>query len=271
MKNIIYSLCLFMFLILLLVGGCSNDNSTQPQTGNGSGRGTLKLYLVDSVNGMDSVVIAVSRVEVHKVGSDSTSGWLTLNDSLRYFNLLDLTNGAKAVLGNSELDAGEYTQIRLILTDSCYVVDSNGIKHYLTVPSGTQTGIKLIHNFTITEGNIYELYLDFNVNRSIIITGHGSYMLKPTINVIPLVISGSISGKVLPLDAQASVNAISGSDTISTFTLIDGTFLFPAVPEGTFDISVIPGNILYADTTITGVDVIANQNVDLGTIQLHNR
>lgn len=271
MKNIIYSFCLFLLLTFLLIGGCTNNNSTQPQTGNNSNKGTLKLYLVDSVNGMDSVVVSISRVEVHKVGSDSTSGWITLNDSLRYFNLLDLTNGAKAILGNSELDAGEYTQIRLILADSCYVVDTNSIKHYLTVPSGTQTGIKLIHNFTITEGNIYELYLDFNVDRSILITGHGSYMLKPTINVIPLVISGSISGVVLPLDAQATVNAISGTDTISTFTLIDGAFLFPVIPEGTFDVEVLPGNILYADTIITDVNVIPNQNVDLGTIQLHNR
>ncbi len=271
MKNIIYSFCLLILFYLLFLNGCTDNNSTQPSTTSSSGKGTLKLYLVDSVNGMDSVVIAVSRVDVHKSGPDSTNGWITLNDSLRYFNLLDLTNGAKAVLGNAELDAGNYTQIRLILADSNYVVDTNGVRYHLTVPSGTQTGIKLVNNFTISDGNIYELYLDFNLSKSIIITGNGNYKLKPTIKVVPIIISGSISGKVLPLDADAVVNAITGSDTISTFPLVDGTFLLVAVPEGEYSVEINPGNLTYTDTTITGVNVIANQNVDLGTIQLQNR
>ncbi len=73
------------------------------------------MYLIDSPSTLDSVIICLTKVEVHKSGSDSTSGWLVINDSTRYFDLLLLTNGASAVLGDTSLTAGHYTQIRLII------------------------------------------------------------------------------------------------------------------------------------------------------------
>ncbi|MEJ2507668.1 MAG: DUF4382 domain-containing protein, partial [Ignavibacteriaceae bacterium] len=64
-------------------------------------------------------------------------------DSTRYFDLLQLRNGANVLLGDAELQAGSYTQIRLIVTSENYVI-VQGIKTLLTIPSGIQTGIKLI-------------------------------------------------------------------------------------------------------------------------------
>ena len=93
--------------------------------------------------------------------------------------------GANAVLGDTSLSAGKYTQILLIVEDGSYVVDG-GVKNNLIIPSGSQSGIKLNHSFDIEGGNLYEFYLDFNVDKSIIITGNGQYKLKPVIRVIPL-------------------------------------------------------------------------------------
>jgi hypothetical protein len=221
---------------------------------------------------LDSVIICVSRVEVHSAGTDSTQGsWTVLNDSLRYFDLLLLQNGASAVLGDTSLPAGKYTQIRLIVEDSNYVID-NGIKHHLTIPSGNQTGIKLNHSFEIESGKLYQLYLDFNVDKSINITGNGQYKLKPTIRVIPVVISGSISGQVLPLDTNPTIWTIVGPDTASTFTDLNGLFKLMALPEGTYDVHIIPDDTLvYRDTTVTDISVVANQNTNIGIITLEER
>lgn len=268
MKSVFYSLCLIMFLLILFLTGCS-DNSSSLVSNNNTANGSLKLYLIDSVNGMDSVVVCVKRVEVHSSGSDSTSGWMILNDSLRYFDLLQLTNGLHAVLSNNQLAPGHYTQIRLILADSNYVVDTNGTKYHLTVPSGIQTGIKLNNNFTITAANLYELYLDFDAGKSIKLNGNGTYKLLPVIRVIVASVSGSVSGQILPIDADASVSAISISDTISAFTLPDGTFLFPAIPAGAYDFIIHPANIVYSDSTISGINVFANSNINLGIITLN--
>ena len=254
-----------LLLSLLYIFSCS-DNSTNVDPVEQNGR--LKVYLVDSPTTLDSVIICVTSVEVHKSGNDSTSGWFVINDSTRYFDLLLLTNGASAVLGDSSLSAGQYTQIRLIIGSGSYVIDQ-GVRHELEVPSGSQTGLKLIHQFTVESGKLYELILDFNVDKSIIITGNGSYKLKPTIRVIPMIISGSIAGQVLPLDAQPTIWTVYGTDTITTYTDLQGFFKLMALYQDNYDVNIVPADtMLYRDTTITGVQVLANQETDIGLVML---
>jgi len=270
MKTISFSI---LFVLLIALWQCSENNIAEPPSGGDvTSKGSIRVILIDSPSTLDSVVICVSRVEVHKSGSDTTEGsWSVINDSLRYFDILLLQNGASAVLGDTSLSAGKYTQIRLIVEDNNYVVD-NGIKYPLTIPSGTQTGIKLNHSFEIESGKLYELYLDFNVDKSIIITGNGQYKLKPTIRVVPVVISGSIAGQVLPLDADPMIWTSVGADTASTFTDFNGLFKLMALLEGIYDVHIIPADtLIYRDTTITGVNVIANQNTDIGVVTLEER
>ncbi len=179
-----------------------------------------------------------------------------------------LTNGASAVLGDTSLTPGKYTQIRLIIGDGSYVIDQ-GVKHDLEIPSGSQTGLKLTHQFTIEPGKLYELILDFNVDKSIVITGNGRYKLKPTIRVMPMVISGSISGQVLPLDAQPTIWTVYGTDTITTYTDLQGFFKLIALHQGIYDVNIIPADtMMYRDTVITNVQVVANQETDIGTVTL---
>ena len=261
MKSIFF-LSMLSFFVLI---GCS-DQTTNVDPVDPNGR--LKMYLIDSPATLDSVIICVTRVEVHKAGNDSTSGWFVINDLTRYFDLLQLTNGASAILGDTSLPAGQYTQIRLFIGDGSYVIDQ-GIKHDLEIPSGSQSGLKLIHQFTIESNKLYELLLDFNVEKSIIITGNGQYKLKPTIKVTPVVISGSISGQVLPLDAQPTIWTVYGTDTISTYTDLQGHFKLMGLLQGLYDVNIIPlDTMVYRDTVITGVQVIANQETDIGTVTL---
>ena len=261
MKSIFF-LSMLSFFVLI---GCS-DQTTNVDPVDPNGR--LKMYLIDSPAALDSVIICVTRVEVHRAGNDSTSGWFVINDLTRYFDLLQLTNGASAILGDTSLPAGQYTQIRLFIGDGSYVVDQ-GIKHDLEVPSGSQSGLKLIHQFTIESNKLYELLLDFNVEKSIIITGNGQYKLKPTIKVTPVVISGSISGQVLPLDAQPTIWTVYGIDTITTYTDLQGHFKLMGLLQGLYDVNIIPlDTMVYRDTVITGVQVIANQETDIGTVTL---
>ena len=67
MKKAIIAIILSIFLIL----SCSESDNPVEAT-DGSGR--LTIYLSDSPASFDSVVVCISRVEVHKSGSDSTSG-----------------------------------------------------------------------------------------------------------------------------------------------------------------------------------------------------
>jgi len=88
----------------------------------------------------------------------------------------------------SELDAGLYTQMRLIIGSvsdgepnilgedhpfANYVILRNPPNeiHQLFVPSGMQTGIKLVREFTINENEATELILDFDAARSVVKAG----------------------------------------------------------------------------------------------------
>ena len=255
---------IFVLSLLYMLSCSENSTNVGPVEQNGR----LKMYLIDSPASFDSVIICVTRVEVHKSGNDSTSGWFVINDSTRYFDLLLLTNGASEVLGDTSLSTGHYTQIRLIIGTGSYVIDQ-GVKHDLEIPSGSQTGLKLTHQFTIEAGKLYELVLDFNVDKSIIITGNGQYKLKPTIRVMPMVVSGSIAGQVLPLDAQPTIWTVYGTDTITTYTDLQGFFKLMALYPGTYDVSINPADtMMYRDTTITAIQVIANQETDIGLVTL---
>jgi hypothetical protein len=246
----------------IIIFGCSD--STSPETG----QGQMKITMVDAPAGFDQVNVVVTRVEVHSSGSDSSSGWFVLNDSMATYDLLLLRNGASVVLGNHSLDAGHYTQIRLIIGTGSNVV-VNGVIYPLEIPSGQQTGVKLNHSFDIQNGLIYELLLDFDAERSIVLTGNGQYKLKPVIRVTPVVISGTISGKINPVSAAGFIYAISGTDTALTVAEpITGSFMLMALSEQTYRVEVFSSDLAYNDTTITNVNVIAQQNKNLGTINL---
>lgn len=267
MKNIKGKLVFLTFLVSFLtisVFLVSCSDSTSPETG----QGQLKLIMVDAPADYDEVNIVVTRVEVHKAGADPNSGWYVINNNAATYNLLTLRNGASVVLGNSALDAGIYTQIRLIIGSGSNVV-VDGITYPLIIPSGEQTGIKLIHQFEIQPGLLYELILDFDAGRSIVVTGNNQYILKPVIRVVPLVISGSISGRILPVFTAGYVYAINGTDTAGTLAdPITGSFKIMALLQQTYRVEVFSIFPAYNDTTITNVMVVAKQNTDLGTITL---
>lgn len=264
MKNKFVASLFFLLFTAFYVVSCS-DNVTDPVQ---SGNGRLKLLMVDSPATLDSVIINVIEVSVHYTGNDSTEdGWMVINSTERYFDLLQLTNGAMAVLGDTTLPTGKYTQIRLLLGDDNYVYD-DGVRYDLTTPSAQQSGLKLIHPFDILAGSIYELYLDFNVDKSIVITGNGMYILKPTIRVQAAMASGTISGQVIPLDANPSIWTVAGEDTVTTFTDENGFFTLMALPQGTYDVNIDPDNPDYPSVTINDVVVSAGQDTNIGTIDL---
>ncbi len=259
MKKLIY---IIPVLLLFLYAGCSEDNSTNPP----AGQGQLKIKMVDSPALYDEVNVVVNRVEVHMADS-SEGNWMVINPVPHTYDLLQLTNGASVVLGDTFLTAGHYTQIRLILGEGSNVV-VNGVTFPLTIPSGMQTGIKLNHEFDIEPDNLYELLLDFNADRSIHVTGNGKYMMNPVIRVMPVVTSGRISGQVIPTDADAAIWTLAGADTVTTFPDPEGYFSLMALPEGTYDVHVDPDNAAYNDTVVTNVDVTAGNNTDIGVIDL---
>jgi hypothetical protein len=150
-------------------------------------------------------------------------------------------------------------------------VVEEGMTYPLEIPSGMQTGIKLNHPFSIPAGGVVELTLDFDADRSVILTGAGNYQLQPVIRVQATTASGSISGIALPLDAQLSVYTTVGSDTVASYPDAGtGYFKLMALPEGSYTVSFKPANAAYEEMAISGVEVLPGQDTGLGVVLIGN-
>jgi len=183
-------------------------------SGSGPGQGTLSTFLTDSsTDEYQAIYVTISRVEVHH---DNTETWETVAEPAKTYNLLDLVNGVRETLGIAFLAADHYTQMRLIIgvTPSQdlnifnqphpfanYLINLDNEIHELKVPSGANTGLKIVNGFDIHENLTTELILDFDAMHSVVKAGSsGKHLLKPTVKVLNAANGAVASGIVQSLD-----------------------------------------------------------------------
>lgn len=108
--NKLLNLVSYILILLLTISliSCSS--------GGDGGTGTLGIGLTDTPGDYDHVFVTIKEVQVKKGLNNGESGWLTGFEVNETFDLLELQNGAIADLGLTELEAGKYNQLRLILS-----------------------------------------------------------------------------------------------------------------------------------------------------------
>lgn len=253
----------------LLLAACGGGG------GGAAGTGTLRLALTDApACGFDEVNVTIEKVRIHQsaTADDGAAGWseVVVNPTRRV-DLLSLTNGVLSELGQTELPAGKYTQMRLVLAGNTgatpfanSVVPTGGSGEVaLTTPSGQQSGLKLNTNIEVIENQLADFVIDFDACKSVVSAGSsGRYLLKPVLSVIPRLVSG-VSGFV-----HASV--ASGSTTLSlqqagvavraTVPDSSGRFLLQPVPPGSYTlVMTAPGRttLVVNGVTVAGDTVSA--------------
>jgi hypothetical protein len=161
--------------------GDGNISSLQNPSHNYSTQGiyVVNLTVTDQNS---STAWAQTNAYIDQEDYDNESGWLTIVNESQSFDLIALQN-VSALLGEQNLTAGKYTQIRLTVESANITINRSGQREEQTlkIPSSK---IKLIHPFTITKNETTVLTLDFLVDKSIHETGNGQFMLKPTIKII---------------------------------------------------------------------------------------
>ncbi|MDX1585990.1 MAG: carboxypeptidase regulatory-like domain-containing protein, partial [Balneolaceae bacterium] len=94
------------------------------------------------------------------------------------------------------------------------------------------------------------------------------YLLKPVLHAVNVAETGSISGIVEPTDFQTYVMAVSGEDTLSSYTEDNGEFMIQTLAPGSYDVTFQPEDDQYRESTQTGIEVMTGEETDLGTITL---
>ena len=248
--------------MLVALAGCSKQQSTAARLGH------VSINLTDAPGDFEEVNLVVTGVSIHR-GDEDSGGWETLKHDTTTYDLLQLRNGVFTQLGAGDVPAGHYTQVRLHIGEGSNVV-VDGVVHPLTIPSGMQSGYKLVGEFDVPAGGGVELTLDFDAARSVLLTGNQQYKLKPTVRVIVnhVATTGAIIGHLLPEGVAASIYALAGTDTVQTTAAgSDGRFTLAALLPGSYSVAVHP-TADYRDTTLTGVDVAAGATTDVGDVQL---
>lgn len=211
-------------------------------------------------------------------------------------DLLTLQDAATELLADAEIDAGFYSQLRLIVESASvtlaegYEFEDGGAERDLKVPSGAQTGIKLLLGVADDgdeEGGLeisgdMILVVDFDVSQSFVIQGNPEtpagikgMHFKPTLRVVVEDISGTISGAVTTALESTSVENLtvtarldgdeSAEDfqtlTVSGLTDAEGDYTLHFVVPGAHWVKVAAPEGLAATPDSTLVEVDPSEDV----------
>lgn len=241
--------------------------------GDAGGTGTLRVSMTDAPScGYDHVWVTVDRVRVHRsaTAADGDAGWSEIVLSpARRIDLLDLQNGVLQELGSTPLEAGGYSQVRLVLAENGgaaplanAVQPTGGAVVALRTPSAQQSGLKLQTHFEVVANQVIDLVLDFDACKSVVKAGNsGNYNLKPVVSVTPK-FTTSLQGYVtttLTLSAT-TISAQQGGVVIrSTAPDAAGRFNLAFLPDGNYDVVVTSEG--RATLVVTGVPASASTGI----------
>ncbi|MCJ7765500.1 MAG: DUF4382 domain-containing protein [Thiovulaceae bacterium] len=278
MKQLLAALGLALSLIL---SGCGEDGTTS-----NSNTGTVAMSLTDAPTDHENITgvfVTFTGIEYkHAAENGSNDEWqqIDLNET-RTIDLLTLQDGNTTLLQQVELPAGEIEAVRFVLDlDQCYVTLVGDVNQTMEVPSGAQTGYKAIGGFTIPAGGVVNVTADFDLRKSVTITGEGTYKLRPTIKIINNIEVGEING-TMSVDLNGSqailyaysdgswddaeTNTTDGnfSNAVVSTDATDGNFTLPWLSTGIYDLVLVA----YTDTgdfeNVLGF--IADVGIEAGT------
>lgn len=171
-----------------LLLACDDDNETT--------KGRVSVSITDAP--IDDANVSAVFISINSVELKGPDGWTTL-DSFEEpvkIDLLSYQNGEAYFLTDEVIDAGSYSEVRLMLeiqdkvngiqqNEGCYIEYKDGSTQPLLVPSGGRSGYKAKGAFDITAGGVVALTLDFDVRKAVVESGSsGKFILKPTIRLI---------------------------------------------------------------------------------------
>jgi hypothetical protein len=142
-----------LVLDIVTLAGCGGGGSAP-------GTGSLSVNLTDApVDGAANVVVVFTGLELQRSdGTPVTLDFATTNGqaNTKSIDLIKLQNGVTGVLNQGEaVPAGDYQWMRLkVLADKnsqgeSYITLLNGAQYPLYIPSGAETGLKLVRPFTV--------------------------------------------------------------------------------------------------------------------------
>jgi hypothetical protein len=195
--------------------------------------GHTQVLLTDSpfpYDGVARVDVFVEEVDASQSVDTSGTGsnWVTIAQPAQAFNLLELQRGSTALLGSSELPAGEYRAVRMTIDPArSHVFAPNGdevVVQWPQTPSGKIVMHALVEDpLAVAPGA--KIVIDFDVGRSFLVlkTLPLQLVFSPWIRAVNDAASGSIGGSVhWSTDIEGSSGGVMANASIEAFTVRTG-------------------------------------------------
>ena len=246
-------------------GGDNGDDNLQSY-------GFLSLGISDGPV-HDAVKVCVSFTDIELKQMDGPSTVITLPEEEKIDLLKFQGANAMPILTREQLPAGQYEWMRLGVDavrgsnggvgdtgdpdvcdgDASYIVMHDGAVYNLYVPSGENTGLKLVNGYTVPVNNQVNLTAEFDLGKSITAPpGQSPDMkLRPTIKLVNNNEVGTLTGQI--------ANALAEAEACkpSVFVFSDGV-----TPNG------IEDEVEDPDDPVATALVEAQDQAD-GTVQWH--
>jgi hypothetical protein len=190
--------------------------------GSGGEMGQMKLAVADApVDGAEAVVVKFTGIELTADSGSPVDITFTAPKSI---DLLNQSGTASAVLFDQPIPAGSYGQIRLMVVadgdpGNSYITLSDGTMHGLQVPSGSETGLKLVSGFTVPSSGVVDYTIDFDLRQAITCPPGQSpaCTLKPAERLVDNTtvgnIQGAVSNTLVPVGCTPGVYLYNGTVT----------------------------------------------------------
>jgi hypothetical protein len=189
------------FLVLTACGGGGGGEVPVERTG------IINIAITDAtVDVVTEVNVQFSGVTLKPQSGDKIE---VLFDTPKNFDLLTLSGGMTAeLLPDTRVPAGSYNWIRLAVNaefdnvfDS-YAMLPEGLVE-LRVPGGSQSGLKLVSGFTVTQNQSTNIVIDWDLRKALSDpAGQPGLQLRPALRVTNMAAYGTLNGTV----AEALVN-----------------------------------------------------------------
>jgi hypothetical protein len=186
------------------LAACGGSDSGDRGSGGSDNTGQFSLNVTDAaVDAASHVVVEFTGVSIKPANADVM---MFEFDQAMSIDLLALQGlASQALLANAEVPAGEYEWIQLHVNAendgvmSSYVELKTGNQLELFIPSGAESGLRLVSGFTVNAGSHVEFTVDVDLRKSIVVpptSTLGSAFFRPSLRLVDNNSSGSVSGTV---------------------------------------------------------------------------